>query len=100
MVEITVRKIQEETYEVAVDARSATRHVVRLTHAYYLQLTGGQVSEQALLEESFRFLLEREPNTSILAQFDLPVIGDYFGEYEREIPRRLGLASSAEGEPT
>jgi hypothetical protein len=39
----------------------------------------------AALAESFRFLLEREPNTSILPSFDLPLIGGYFPEYEQEI---------------
>jgi hypothetical protein len=35
------------------------------------------------------FLLEREPKESILGQFDLPVIGRYFPEYERDIRKRL-----------
>ena len=38
-----------------------------------------------LVRRSFEFLLEREPRTSILREFDLPVIGRYFPEYEREI---------------
>jgi hypothetical protein len=35
-------------------------------------------------------MLEREPRESILREFELPVIGRYFPEYEREIQRRLG----------
>jgi hypothetical protein len=97
---ITVRQIDPRTYEVAVQAATPTRHIVRLPREYYLQLTAGQVSEPGLIEESFRFLLEREPNTSILARFDLAVIGDYFGEYELEIAQRLGLTNIAEGDPT
>lgn len=42
-----------------------------------------------LVEESFRFLLEREPVTSILATFDLSVIEEYFPGYRREIAARL-----------
>jgi hypothetical protein len=34
---------------------------------------------------SFRFLLDREPATSILARFSLDVISRYFPEYRREI---------------
>ena len=41
------------------------------------------------MEESFRFLLERERKESILSSFDLTVIGRYFTEYEREIAERL-----------
>jgi hypothetical protein len=98
--DIEIRETGPETYEVTVAARSTSQHSVQLSHAYYLQLTGGQVSEQALIEQSFRFLLEREPNTSILRRFDLPVIGDYFPEYESAIQERLGLTSRAEGDPT
>jgi hypothetical protein len=42
-----------------------------------------------LVEASFAFLLEREPNESILRTFDLTVIGRYFPDYEREIGQRL-----------
>ena len=45
--------------------------------------------EATLVHESFAFLLEREPATSILTSFDLTVIGKYFPEYDREIRRRL-----------
>jgi hypothetical protein len=38
-----------------------------------------------LVERSFRFLLERESNTSILRSFELSVIGQYFPEYEKTI---------------
>jgi hypothetical protein len=34
--------------------------------------------------------LDREPNTSILDRFDLPVIGHYFPEYTGEMRRRFG----------
>ncbi len=51
---------------------------------------GGDVAPERLLTESFRFLLEREPNESILRAFDLPVIERYFPGYPREIPKRLG----------
>ncbi len=41
------------------------------------------------MEKSFEFLLDREPNTSILGRFDLPVIGQYFPEYEKKIRKML-----------
>ena len=42
-----------------------------------------------LVHETFVFLLEREPRSSILARFDLPVVERYFPEYPAEIRRRL-----------
>jgi hypothetical protein len=40
-----------------------------------------------LVRRSFDFLLEREPQSSILRTFDLPVIGRYFPEYDRVIKK-------------
>ena len=42
-----------------------------------------------LVHETFVFLLEREPRSSILARFDLPVVERYVPEYPAEIRRRL-----------
>lgn len=69
---------------------STSEHEVELTQEDYHRLTEGKVTPERLVEESFRFLLEREPKESILRRFALPAIGRYFPEYEREIKRRLG----------
>ncbi len=82
---ITVKEISKTTYQVTVEGHSTTSHQVTLTEAYYEKLTNRKVSPQVLVEKSFEFLLDREPNTSILRSFDLPVIGRYFPEYERVI---------------
>ncbi|MBV8194641.1 MAG: hypothetical protein JOY80_03855 [Candidatus Dormibacteraeota bacterium] len=50
-----------------------------------------RVSVETLVSESFRFLLEREPVTSILESFDLSVIERYFPEYRHEMADRLGV---------
>lgn len=47
------------------------------------------VETKRLVEESFHFLLEREPVTSILPSFDIEVIERYFPGYRREIGARL-----------
>ena len=41
------------------------------------------------IEAAFRFLLDREPQESILQSFDITVISRYFSEFERELPRYL-----------
>ncbi len=86
---ITVDKRDERTYEVTVEDGRTTRHEVTLDPDYHHKLTGGRISPEALVEKSFEFLLEREPNTSILSRFELPVIGRYFPEYEDDIRKRI-----------
>jgi hypothetical protein len=87
---ITVKKINDTTFEVTAQGRTTTTHRVTVEPDYYNKLTGGEVTPETLVEKSFEFLLEREPNTSILRAFDLPVIGRYFPEYERTIKGVLG----------
>jgi hypothetical protein len=85
---IEVKHASGDEWTVSVHGAVRTHHRVRVTQADLDRYSGGRSAEE-LLEESFRFLLERESNTSILSSFDLPVIGRYFGEYEREIRARL-----------
>jgi hypothetical protein len=85
---IEVKQSAGDEWVVSVKGTVTTHHRVRVTKQDVERLAVGQ-STESLLQESFRFLLEREPNTSILPSFDLPVIGRYFPEYEREILRRL-----------
>ena len=85
---ITVKHSQGDEWEVTVQSGATTRHRVRVTTSELNQYGGGATAE-SLLQESFRFLLEREPNTAILRSFDLSVINSYFPDYEQEIRRRL-----------
>ncbi len=48
---------------------------------YISRLTKNKILKEELLKFSFNFLLEREPNTSILSKFDIIVISKYFPEY-------------------
>jgi hypothetical protein len=91
MIEVKHSKGDEWLVSVT-DAGTTTHHQVRVTTADLERFSEGKPPE-ALLEESFRFLLEREPNTAILTSFDLPLIGRYFPEYEREIRTRLSQKS-------
>ena len=44
---------------------------------------------ERVVRESFEFLLEREPASSIMREFSLDVIPTYFPEYKEELPKRL-----------
>jgi len=86
---ITVKKIDDRTFEVAVAGPTATTHRVTVDPAYHEKLTSGHISAEKLVEKSFEFLLKRESNTSILRTFELPVIGRYFPEYETTLRKML-----------
>lgn len=86
---IQVTKINDTTFDVMVTSRSTTTHRVVVSTNYASKLTEDKVATESLLEKSFEFLLEREPNTSILRSFELSVIERYFPEYVTEIRKML-----------
>jgi len=86
--EIELKPLGEWTFQVDVTGARKTHHRVALDPGYYKKLTAGRISAAELVERSFRFLLARESNSSILASFDLGVIGRYFPEYEDMITIR------------
>jgi hypothetical protein len=62
-----------------------TRHDVTVSRADLERLAPGATDPTDLVRRSFEFLLQREPPRSIMAAFDLPLIGRYFPEYESTI---------------
>jgi hypothetical protein len=85
MAEIKVLQTDEASFQVTVTEKTTTTHEVKVQADYALKLTAGKITTALLIKKSFEFLLEREPNTSILRSFDLSVIARYFPEYERLI---------------
>ena len=78
---ISVIAKSQDTFEVVVATQSITTHSVTVTDAIHTKLTNGKISKETLVEKSFEFLLAREPNTSILSQFKIEVISQYFPDY-------------------
>jgi len=78
------------TCEVTVreGSRDVSTHRVSVAPEDLERLVPGAPDPADLVERSFAFLLDREPPSSILRSFDLPLIGRYFPEYEQEIRRR------------
>ena len=68
--------------------RVVSSHAVRVSVADLARLDPTSAEPTALVEASFAFLLEREPPSSILRTFELPVIGRYFPVYEATIRDR------------
>ena len=75
---ISIEKRNDDVFEVTVVDTSTTTHTVTVTDLSLDDLTDSNVTKTQLLTFSFRFLLEREPNTSILSSFDINLITKYF----------------------
>jgi hypothetical protein len=86
---VSVESSGGDVYRVIVtQGHSKTTHEVTVTADDVAGYAPGSTPER-LLEASFRFLLEREPASSILSRFALPVIERYFPEYPRVVREML-----------
>ena len=84
---ISIRQLNDDVFEVTVAKTSTTTHTVTVSDQSLTNLTDNKVTKTQLLEFSFKFLLEKEPNTSILSSFDINVISKYFPDYIDEVRR-------------
>jgi hypothetical protein len=90
MPRLTVTEQTPGAFVVEVSSgRTTTTHQVAVPHGLAAKIGGPGTTDQRLVEESFRFLLEREANTSILRAFEIEKIGGYFPEWTDDMRRRL-----------
>ena len=87
--EILIKKNDNYTFTVSIESSINSNHIVTLNDDIYFEMTKGIKSKEELILFSFKFLLERENNTSILSNFNLEIIQNYFPEYKNEIQNWL-----------
>ena len=84
---ISIKKRTDDVFVVTVADGMTTTHTVTVTDQSLTDLVRNNATKTQLLEFSFNFLLDREPNTSILSSFDINVISRYFSDYKDEVRR-------------
>ncbi|HKO86611.1 MAG TPA: hypothetical protein VJ140_19095 [Actinomycetota bacterium] len=90
MADISITPVAPRVFRVEVrEGQGATTHQVTVPERLGETLELREDDLERVVLESFRFLLEREPATSILRQFSLSDIARYFPEYPSELERRL-----------
>ena len=87
--EILIKKNDNNTFAVSIESSVNSNHLVTLNDDIHHEMTKGFKSKEELILFSFKFLLERENNTSILSNFNLEIIQNYFPEYKNEIQNWL-----------
>ena len=84
---VSIKKRTDDVFQVTVADSMTTTHEVTITDQSLTDLTENKMTKTQLLKFSFNFLLDREPNTSILSSFDINVISKYFPDYIDEVRR-------------
>jgi hypothetical protein len=91
-IEVKPTAEDEERFAFRVTVRGTSagpsRHGVTLSRDDHRRLSRPDEPPERFVERCFRFLLQREPIDSIMASFDVSVIGRYFPEFEGEIASR------------
>ena len=87
--EILIKKNDNNKFTVSIKSSVNSNHIVTLNDDIHFEMTEGIKSKEELILFSFKFLLERENNTSILSNFNLETIQNYFPEYKNEIQNWL-----------
>jgi hypothetical protein len=88
--ELTVTRDGPSTFVVEIEGDDrTTRHLVEVPSGLLTDLGLADDDAELLVRESIEFLLEREPQISIMTEFPLDVIGQYFPEYRDEIEGRV-----------
>jgi hypothetical protein len=72
------------------EGEETTSHRVIVPQSLLDDLGLDDTDGEAVVRETFAFLMEREPASSILPEFSLAIIPRYFPEYRDELPERLG----------
>ena len=89
--EILIKKNDNNTFAVSIESSINSNHIVTLNDDIHNEMTKGFKSKEELILFSFKFLLERENNTSILTNFNLETIQNYFPEFKNEIQNWIHL---------
>lgn len=88
MADITVASIGTRKFHVQIrDDDLETSHHVTAPESLIDELQLPEDGLDRVVRESFVFLLEREPASSIISAFSLDVISDYFPDYK--LPEKL-----------
>ena len=82
---LSIKSLGDDTFKVSGAKTSTTTHTMTVTEQGLIASTDTNVTRTQLLEFSFKFLVDREPNTSILSSFDIDVISKYFSDYRDKV---------------
>jgi hypothetical protein len=87
---ISITPMEPDWFGVQVgEGDTTTSHRVHVPASLLENLGLADADRERVVRESFAFLLEREPPSSILGEFSLDVIPQYFPEYYDELRGRL-----------
>ena len=82
---ITIKQLNQKEFKIKIAKEIETEHIIVISEEIYKDLTNKRISKEQLIDFSFKFLLKRECNSSILKTFAIEEISNYFPEYTKSL---------------
>ena len=82
---ITIKQLNQKEFKIKIAKEIETEHIIVISEEMYKDLTNKRISKEQLIDFSFKFLLKRECNSSILKTFAIEEISNYFPEYTNSL---------------
>ena len=79
---ISVIHIDQDYFEVTLSYSITTKHKIKVTNEAHLKYSGRAISKSQLVTKALLFLLRRESNASILEEFSIEEIENFFPEFK------------------
>ena len=87
---ISVNMVAVNVYEVVLEGSAASIHRVTLSDDFYRQICGGTFTQEWVLIQAFRFLLEFGQRCDIAEEFDLADLTQSYEYFVIQLQDRLG----------
>ena len=82
---VTIKQLNQKEFKIKIAKEIETEHIIVISEEMYKDLTNKRISKEQLIDFSFKFLLKRECNSSILKTFAIEEISNYFPEYTKSL---------------
>ena len=92
---IAIKRIDNDTFLVSISSKKNTQHIVKFSDKQRDLYELGHIQKDVIIKIAFDFLLAREPNTSILTNFSIDLISNYFPEFETKLKKNFTKSKEA-----
>ena len=86
---IAIKRIDNDNFSVLISSKKDTQHTVKFSDKQRDLYELDHIQKDVIIKFAFDFLLGREPNTSILTNFSIDLISNYFPEFETKLKKNF-----------